>query len=100
VAKADTGQIVLQNPQPGTRGTLGLRTIENPGTWSFDANLSKAFQISESKSVQIRFDATNVFNHPIPNNPTLDINNSNPFGHIQEKSAARRQFQAQVRFAF
>jgi hypothetical protein len=45
-------------------------------------------------------DATNIFNHPVPDNPNLTLNNSDPFGHIQEKSNARRQFQAQLRFTF
>jgi hypothetical protein len=102
IAEAATGQIVLQNPKPGTRGTLGQATMEGPGAWRFDANLMKTFTISESKTVQIRMDATNVFNHPEPANPTLAITNAN-FGRItgaNAKSTLRRQFQAQLRFTF
>ena len=38
------GVIVLQNPKPGTQGTLGQMTFEMPGTYRFDANLSKTFR--------------------------------------------------------
>jgi hypothetical protein len=36
------------------------------GNWRFDANLGKTFRISESKSLQVGFDAQNVLNHPQP----------------------------------
>jgi hypothetical protein len=53
---AKSGQILLQNPKPGTRGTLGRQTLELPGSWTFDAALSKTVKVSESKSVQVRMD--------------------------------------------
>jgi hypothetical protein len=92
------GQIVLQNAAPGTRGSLGQFTMENPGTWTFNANIGKTFQISESKSLQIRIDTNNVLNHPSPGNPTLSINNST-FGAIATKSG-NRTFQGQARLTF
>jgi len=95
-----SGVIVLQNPQPGTRGTLGLNTIRTIGTYAFDANISKQFRISESKSLQVRIDTTNVLNHPTPGNPTFNINQTTtPFGQITGKSGGRA-FQGQVRFSF
>jgi hypothetical protein len=94
------GNIVFQNPQPGTRGTAGRQTIEYPGTWDFDANIRKSFRITESKSVQIRFDATNILNHPGVNNPTLNINATNNFGYIAEKNTNHRSFQGQLRLTF
>jgi hypothetical protein len=100
VADNKTGQILLQNPLPGKRGTLGRQTIENPGSWSFDANLGKTFRITESKSLQVRLDATNVFNHPNPSNPSLTLNGTNAFGFIADKSDARRQFQGMLRLTF
>jgi hypothetical protein len=97
-----SGEIVLQNPLPGRRGSIGLRTLEGPGRWRFDANLSKSFRISESKSLQFRMDATDVLNHAEPANPVFDINSSN-FGAItgaNAKSTLHRQFQAQMRLSF
>jgi hypothetical protein len=100
VADAQTGAIVLQNPQPGRRGTLGRQTMELPGAWAFDAALSKTLRISESKSLVLRVDSTNVFNHPTPNNPNLNINATNPFGFIQDKGNQIRQLKANLRFLF
>ncbi len=37
--------------------------------WTLDGNLSKNFRISESKAIQFRMDATNIFNHPTPGDP-------------------------------
>jgi Carboxypeptidase regulatory-like domain len=111
---ADDGSqvLVFQNPQPGTRGNLGTSTIEGPGLWTIDASMSKSFQIDEVHRLQIRFDATNVLNHPNPCSPgfcpgqnrgtnlTLN-NNTNDFGLIGVKTATRaRQFQASVRLDF
>lgn len=98
------GQIVLQNPKPGTRGTAGQNTIELPGTYRFDASLSKTFRISESKAFQVRIDATNVLNHPDPfsstppTTPTLSLGDS--FGDIPSKGNQVRNFQGQLRFTF
>jgi hypothetical protein len=100
VATADTGEIVLQNPLPGTRGNLGRRIIRLPGTWTFDTAMSKTFQLSESKSMQIRFDAENILNHPSPSAPTLDINSGNPLGYISGKGNQHRELKGQLRLTF
>jgi hypothetical protein len=94
-----SGNVVLQNPKPGTRGNLGRNVIEQPGTWTFDGSFGKRFKIAESKAFQIRMDATNIFNHPQPANPTLDINSSTPFGNITTKTGVRT-FQGMMRLEF
>jgi hypothetical protein len=114
IADVKTNQILLQNPLPGTRGTLGQRVLEGPGRWRFDGSLAKSIKISETKNLQFRVDAQNVFNHPEPQtatsntvpNPTsllnLDINNPN-FGLFtgpQAKTISHREFQAQLRLNF
>jgi hypothetical protein len=93
------GVIVLQNPLPGQRGTLGMNTIRNIGNFTLDANISKQFRISESKSLQFRIDTTNVMNHPTPGAPNLNMNSNNPFGQITTKTG-NRAFQGQVRINF
>lgn len=92
------GNVVLANAAPGELGTLGLGTIEGPGSWDLDANIQKSIQIDESKSLTLRVDAQNVFNHPTPGNPTLNIN-SGTFGEIRSKSGSRT-LQGQIRFQF
>jgi hypothetical protein len=62
--------------------------------------MSKSVRISESKNLQFRMDSTNVFNHPVPSNPVLNINGNTPFGSIQDKGAQRRFFKGSVRLNF
>ena len=96
------GQILLQNPAPGVRGNLGLRSFQGPGVWRFDGNLSKSIRVAEGKNLQFRLDATDVLNHAEPATPVVDINATN-FGQItgtNAKSALHRQFQASLRFTF
>jgi hypothetical protein len=94
------GKILLQNPQPGTRGGLGLASLTLPGNWSFDASLIKSVRLTESKSLQIRMDSTDVLNHPTPSTPNLNTNGATPFGSIQDKGTQRRFFKASVRLNF
>ncbi len=115
-ALALDGSIVMQNPAPGTFGNLGFNTLEGPGMWALDASLSKSFQIGENRRFQVRFDATNIFNHPQPNTPSfyasgfftgglrgtnLALNNPNDFGRIGVKNGlSNRRFQATLRMDF
>jgi hypothetical protein len=64
--------------------------------------LAKSVNLGEAAELQIRMDAVNVFNHPEPATPEMDINDAN-FGLMtgaNAKSANRRQFQASVRLSF
>jgi hypothetical protein len=99
------GVIVLQNPKPGTQGTLGQMTFEMPGTYRFDANLSKTFRITETKALQIRLDAANVLNHPNPlpaAGATISINSTSggDFGYLTNAKTGTRSFQGQLRLTF
>jgi hypothetical protein len=114
------GNIILQNAQPGTRGNVGLNTIEAAGTWSADMALTKNFRIRENLKGTIRMDAKNVFNHPTPGAPPagfaappndggaqMNLNDANPFGNMPLKGASagywvpsQRAFQLKVRLDF
>jgi len=99
------GVIVLQNPKPGTQGNLGQMTFEMPGSYRFDANLSKTFRISETKSLQFRMDAVNVLNHPNPlpaAGATISMNSTSggDFGYLTNPKTGTRAFQGQLRFTF
>jgi hypothetical protein len=100
-----SGRILLQNPLPGHRGTLGQATVSGRGTWSLDLSMSKEFQVRERMRFQIRMDATNILNHSQPGNPTLNINTTGtPFGVVGARDGANfyspREFQAQIRLDF
>jgi hypothetical protein len=91
------GEILLQYPEPGKVGTLGKSNIQGLGDWRFDMNLSKSFRFSESKSGQIRFDATNVLNHPNLETPSLS---GTTLGTIQGKGNNVRTKQGSLRLNF
>jgi hypothetical protein len=98
-ALADSsGKIVLRNAAPGQLGTLGLNPITGPGLWSFDANILKTVRIAESKTLTLRVDAHNLFNHPTPTDPNLNMN-SGTFGEINSKFG-NRTLQGQIHFQF
>jgi hypothetical protein len=96
-----TAQIVLQHAQPGKKGNLGNATVVGLGSWRFDANLGKTFQITESKSLTVRFDAQNVLNHPTPSfaNGAFSIDGGTPFGQMNTKTGTRL-LQGQMRLSF
>jgi hypothetical protein len=80
-------------------------TFEMPGTYRFDANLSKNFRLTETKSLQFRLDAVNVMNHPNPlpaAGATLSLNSTSggDFGYLTNAKTGTRSFQAQLRLTF
>jgi hypothetical protein len=97
VYDATTGQPLLVTPLPGKRGTLGRRVLRGVTVPTFDMNVAKSIRIRESKSVQLRIDASNVLNHSIPNTPQLSLAPSaatnalnTSFGQILNAPVSRR----------
>jgi len=99
IATDPAGQnIILQNAAPGQLGTLGLNPLYGPGSWNVDANLQRRIRIGESRSLAVRIDTRNVFNHPTPGSPNLNIN-SGTFGQITTKTG-NRSLAGQLRLEF
>ena len=110
------GNIVLQNPLPGTRGNFGFNRIYGLGSWNADMAISKAITITEGKSLQFRVDVTNIFNHPTPggsatattpgaityyaSNPALNLAGASTYVGDLNAKAGQRSFQARIRFDF
>jgi hypothetical protein len=90
------GEVLLKYSKPGEVGTLGFGNFKTFGNWTLDMSASKNFRISESKSIQIRFDSTNVLNHPTPSAPSFS---ANEFGVSDDKNG-ERSFQGQLRLTF
>jgi len=73
-----------------------------------DIALSKQFNFSESKHLEIRVDALNVFNRSIWNNPSTSVTDTPRmqggraigYGSFWGRSNAERQMQLQARFTF
>jgi hypothetical protein len=68
-------------PALGTLGNTGKGAFAGPGTWQFDAALSRTFQVRESQKVEFRAEAFNVTNSFHMNDPELNLN-SNTFGQV------------------
>ena len=86
-----SGRILLQSPQPGQLGTLGLKWVQGPGNLGLDMNLTKRVKISEGREFEMRLDASNILNHPnfaAPTAANLSIN-SVSFGRITTATGAR-----------
>jgi hypothetical protein len=111
---SDPSVIVFQNPKPGVRGNFLPNQLTGPGRWSLDMAMSKNIEFMEGKSINIRVDVNNIFNHPTPSgtaptsynardyrffNPNFNLNSSDPFGYIGFKGG-HRVLSAKLRITF
>jgi hypothetical protein len=85
----------------GTPGTAKRRSFSGPGMDNYDMALLKNVRLSESKSLQFRLEAFNVFNHTQFFGPqAVDGNiDSATFGRVV-RAAAPRLVQAGVKVTF
>jgi hypothetical protein len=85
----------------GTPGTSSRRFFYGPGIENFDTALRKINRISESKSLEMRLETFNTFNHAqFFGNGSVDGNvNSPTFGKIL-KAASPRVVQLGLKFSF
>jgi len=62
--------------------------LRGPVLPRIDGNLSKLFHLTESKTLQVRIDAYNALNHPLPAAAALNINGTGTasFGTIATKT--------------
>lgn len=96
-------------PACGQIGNAGFNVYHGPHAFYDDMSLLKTFNISERYKAQFRFDAYNVFNHPvlaIPGNTCIDCGGSaGQITDIEADSApgapiGMRQLQFGFRFVF
>jgi hypothetical protein len=88
----NTALFTVENP--GQFGNSRRRFFHGPGLNNFDMALLKTTKITESKELQLRFEAFNAFNHAQFNNPDGQINDGYPnqggtFGLVSSARAAR-----------
>ena len=85
----------------GTNGNARRRYFDGPGAANFDVALQKSIRIKEQKSLELRFESFNVFNHTQffgPSSVSGVLGSSN-FGQVVSASPPRIG-QAALRFAF
>ncbi len=85
----------------GTPGNASRRYFHGPGMENFDIALLKNLRLAESKSLQFRIEAFNVFNHAQFFGPqAVDGNiSSSTFGQVV-RATAPRLLQAGAKFIF
>src|SRR5579872_7155106 len=95
---------LFSEEQPGQFGNSRRRFFHGPGINNFDAALLKTTKMTESKEIQFRFEAFNLFNHAQFTSPNGLINSLPPsqggtFGLVTSARAARIM-QAGLKFLF
>jgi hypothetical protein len=73
---------------PGQIGNANRRYFGGPGLNNWDMGLLKSISFTESKMLELRFEAFNIFNHAQFQNPSGNINSST-FGKITAANAPR-----------
>ena len=93
-----TGQVFSQ-PVAGNIGALQRNYFSGPWVFDMDASISKLTKIKERHSLELRMDATNVFNHPtwFIGNQTITSTN---FGKITSNFFGRRLVQFALYYRF
>jgi hypothetical protein len=88
----------FSNEQLGQFGTCRRRFFHGPGLNNFNMALLRTFKFTESKDLQFRFEAFNVFNHAQFTNPSGEIN-SGTFGEVTN-ARDPRIMQVALKFTF
>ena len=78
-------------PALGTLGNCGRRSFSGPGIDNYDMTLQKNWKFAESRSIELRLEAFNVFNHAQFYGPSsVDGNiSSATFGHVVSATTPR-----------
>jgi hypothetical protein len=77
-------------PAPGQVGNIIWPYIKGPALFNSDLSLFKNFKIREKQKLQLRFEAFNFLNHPLPefnatgNNADVQLNFSNANGQLTQ----------------
>jgi hypothetical protein len=94
-------------PACGQIGNAGFNTFRGPHAFYDDMALSKTFNITERYKAEFRFDAYNLFNHPVLALPNgcVDCSNGGQISDIEADAApgapiGMRQLQFGFRFTF
>lgn len=85
----------------GTYGNVGRNTLIGPSLFAWDFSTLKNFKMpfNESHSLQFRFEAFNLPNHPVWGNPDTNVQSGN-FGKIRGTRTNMRNLQLGLRYTF
>lgn len=102
VSPADVHFIQAGRSLPGPR-TVGRNTLFTAGINNWDANLAKTVVLAETKKLEIRWEAFNVFNHPqFVNVPERNVLSSPPgrFLNLAFTNGGIRTMQLELKLIF
>jgi hypothetical protein len=77
------------NPNGSVFGDAGRNTIEGPGQFSLNMALSKTIQIRETRALELRLQASNVFNNVVFSAINTTVN-SLAFGEVTSVGSMRK----------
>ena len=83
------GSPACVNPGGSLFGDAGRNIIEGPGQFSLNMALSKTIQIKETRALELRVQATNVFNNVIFSAINTTVN-SQTFGEVTSVGSMRK----------
>jgi hypothetical protein len=85
----------------GTFGNVGRNSVVGPGIFALDFSAHKEFRMfySERHTLQFRFEAFNVMNHPVWGAPNTNTQTSG-FGTVGGTAIAMRQLQVALKYYF
>jgi hypothetical protein len=92
------GQVFFQ-PGAGTIGGLQRGYFSGPWVFNMDTHIAKVMRIKERHSLELRMDATNIFNHPTFFVGDQTISSTN-FGKITSTYYGRRTMQFALYYRF
>jgi hypothetical protein len=81
-------------------GTGGVGAVRGLPYWNMDLKVAKNVRIIERLSAEFQFVVSNVFNHPVFFDPTLDPTNSSSWGVIDSQGNNPRQMEFGFRIKF
>jgi hypothetical protein len=88
----------FQQPVAGTWGDAGRNILNGPMTFGLNSQFGRIFRFDDRRSMDVRFDATNILNHPNFSGYNTNVA-SNQFGYLTG-NPQMRQFNVIVRFRF
>jgi outer membrane receptor protein involved in Fe transport len=81
-------------------GNMERNSLRAPGFWNVDLGVQKNVPLGRDRSLQLRVEAFNVFNHINWGNPGVAQDNAATFGRISSMSGRPRQLQFGLRMSF
>jgi hypothetical protein len=81
-------------------GAGGVGVLRGLAYWNMDLRVVKDIRLMERYGLQFEFTTTNIFNHPVFKNPTVDPTNPGTIGVVSTQGNNPRAMQFGMRFQF